>query len=110
MSNGFWLGRVCQNKPLAYANDVTDLMQIYVVKERVGRTYQNVKGWKTEDIEKLQNSAKKALNYLREGLSIDPQNEEINSLQFNLYREFEKIELKIIEDGEGKNKTYQFSF
>ncbi|MBK7996075.1 MAG: tetratricopeptide repeat protein [Blastocatellia bacterium] len=95
---------------LAYANDVTDLMQIYIVKERVGRTYHPVKSWKTEDIEKLQNSAKKALNYLGEGLAIDPQNEQINSLQFNLYREFEKIRLKIIENGEGKDKTYQFSF
>jgi tetratricopeptide (TPR) repeat protein len=91
-----------------YANDVTDLMQIYAVKERIERIYQPIKNWKPEDSNKLQDSARKAFSYLQEADLVDSKNSEINTLRINLYREFDKIGLKA-EEKTG-DKVIEFAF
>lgn len=93
-----------------YANDVTDLMQIYIVKERIEHTYHPVKEWKVEDNKKLQDSARKSLSYLEEAELVDPQNSQISTLRMNLYREFDKIGLKVEEKGTSNTKSFEFNF
>lgn len=93
-----------------YGNDVSDLMQLYVVKERLERTYQPINTWKEQDIKHLQASANKALSYLDEVEKLNEKNVEANTLRINLYRAFEKIGLNVEEKQEDNNRIYQFVF
>lgn len=93
-----------------YANDVSDLMQIYIVKERVERTYQPVSTWKVEESKKLQESATKALSYLGEADRVTEDNVEAKTIRNNLYRAFDKIGLAVQEKQEENSKKIEFSF
>jgi tetratricopeptide (TPR) repeat protein len=94
----------------AYGNDISDLMQLYVIKERVGRDYQTISNWKPEDLKKLESSAKKALSYLDEVEKISPQNTNANVLRNNIYRAFEKTSLQINEIQDGAIMSYEFKY
>ncbi len=94
----------------AYGNDISDIMQIYIVKERLERTYQPTNTWKAEDIKQLQSSASKSLSYLDEIETINSQNIEAKTLKINLYRAFEKIGLNVEEKQQENNKIFEFTF
>lgn len=94
----------------AYGNDISDLMQIYLVKERIERTYLPISTWKEEHSKKLEDAAKKALSYLDEVEKVSPKNIEANTLRANLYRAFEKSSLDVNEIGQEGNKTFEFKY
>lgn len=81
-----------------YANDISAIMENYVIKNSYPRAWTPAKEWKPEDVAKITASASKAMRYLDDALDLDPKSTSALPLRSELDKELFKIRLEVTPD------------